>query len=168
MKERDRKLTVIALVAVLLLAVGFGTRMSIKAMSPVPPKLGLFYGAFKPCPQTPNCVSTQATRSEQKIEPISFVGIDRPAAYEILTDIINSLPRADVLVSRVDYIHVEFRSFWLGFRDDAEFALNDTSGKIEIRAAARWRDNDGGENRRRIESIRTNFNEKVKQLLKGS
>ncbi len=141
--------------------------MSIKAMSPVPTKLGVFWGYFKPCPETPNCVSSQATRAEQKIAPISFVGADRPTAYQVLSEVIDEMPRANVLVSRVDYVHVEFQTKWLRFRDDTEFSLVDSTSRIEMRSASRIGTNDGGLNRRRVEEIRTRFNEKLQKLIKG-
>ena len=160
-------MTVLALLAVLCLAVAIGTRMSIKAMSPVPTKLGVFWGYFKPCPESPNCVSSQATREEQKVAPLSFVGTDRPTAYKILREVISEMPRADVLVSREDYVHVEFQTKWLAFRDDAEFSLVDSTSKIEMRSASRIGTNDGGLNRRRVEEIRIRFNEKLQKLIKG-
>lgn len=166
MKTNSRTLTILALIAVLFLALAVGTRMSIKAMSPVPTKLGVFFGYFKPCPDTPNCVSSQATRAGQKIDPISFAGVDRAIAYQVLSEVIAEMPRAEVLVSRIDYIHVEFRSFVFGFLDDTEFALNDTAGRIEVRSASRLGKGDGGTNRKRVEEIRTKFNAKINDLLK--
>ncbi|MBL0062789.1 MAG: DUF1499 domain-containing protein [bacterium] len=136
-------------------------------MSPVPTKLGVFWGYFKPCPESPNCVSSQATREEQKIAPLSFVGTDRPTAYKLLREVISEMPRSDVLVSREDYVHVEFQTKWLRFRDDTEFSLNDTTGTIEVRSASRIGTNDGGVNRKRVEEIRTRFNEKLQKLIKG-
>lgn len=167
MTTASNKLTIIALLAVLLLAVGIGVRLSIKSMSPVPSRLGLFYGNFKRCPETSNCVSSQATRAENKIEAISFVGTDRPNAYKILSEVIAEMPRANVLVSRVDYMHVEFYTFWMGYRDDTELALSDTSDIIQVRSASRIGKADGGVNRKRVEEIRLRFNEKLQKLLKG-
>jgi len=154
---------VLALLTLLFMALAIGTRLSIKSLSPVPPKLGLFYGQFKRCPDKPNCVSTQATRDYQKIEPISFEGVDRPTAYKVLSDVIETMPRAHVLVSRVDYVHVEFHSFWFGFRDDTEFALNDSTKKIDMRSAARLGGGDMGVNRARVEEIRAKFSQVLKE-----
>lgn len=167
MANSNNRLTIIALLAVLLLAVGIGTRLSIRAMSPVPTKLGVFYGSLKPCRDKPNCVSSQAANKINKIEPIMFVGTDRPTAYRLLSEVIEGLPRAHVLVSRVDYIHVEFHSLVFGFRDDTELWIDDTAGRIEVRSASRIGKNDGGVNRRRVEEIRGRFNEKLRTLLKG-
>lgn len=167
MANPNNRLTIIALLAVLLLAVAIGTRLSIKAMSPVPPKLGVFYGNLKPCRDKPNCVSSQATSEINKIEPISFVGTDRPTAYKLLSEVIDGMPRAHVLVNRVDYLHVEFHSLIFGFRDDTELWLNDSTGRIEVRSASRVGKNDGGVNRKRVEEIRARFNEKLQKLLKG-
>lgn len=160
-------MTVLVLLAVLLIAVGFGARMSIRALSPVPEKLGVFYGSLKPCPEFPNCVSSQAAREENKIEPIAFAGVDRQVAYGLLREVIAEMPRAEVVVSRVDYVHVEFRSRWWGFLDDTEFALDDTKGRMEVRSASRLGKADGGMNRNRVEEIRTRFNAKLETLLKG-
>ncbi len=167
MKESSRFLTVLALLAVICVALAIGTRMSIKAMSPVPTKLGVFFGYFKPCPESPNCVSSQATREEQKIAPISFVGTDRPTAYQVLSEVIDEMPRANVMVSRVDYVHVEFQTLWFGFRDDTEFALNDSTKVIDVRSASRLGKGDLGVNRKRVEEIRALFNEKLQKLVKG-
>ncbi|MBK6767358.1 MAG: DUF1499 domain-containing protein [bacterium] len=121
-------MTLVALFAILFLAIGIGTRLSIKAMSPVPAKLGVFYGRLKPCLETSNCVSSQATSEAHRIEPILFVGVDRPTAYSLLSEVVEEMPRANILVSRVDYIHVEYSSLVFGFRDDTELWLDDNKG----------------------------------------
>jgi len=167
MATQNKRLALIGLLAVLFLAIGFGTRMSIKAMSPVPTKLGVYYGRLKACPETANCVCSQATRDENKIAPISFAGVDRQIAYLALSEIVDAMPRANVLVSRIDYVHVEFSTLWLGCRDDSEFWLDDTTGRIEVRSAARLGKDDGGRNRDRVEEIRGKFQEKLKQQIKG-
>jgi uncharacterized protein (DUF1499 family) len=151
----------LALLAVLFLALAIGTRMSIKSLSPMPTKLGLFYGRFQPCPDSPNCVSTMATDDDHKIEPIPYDGVSRKDAYGALRSVIDEMPRSDVQVSREDYVHVEFRSKWFGYFDDAEFSLNDSTKRIEMRSAARLGKNDLGVNRARLESIRARMNEEL-------
>ena len=163
MSGKSRALTTFALLAVLFLALAVGTRLSIKSLSPVPAKLGIFYGNFQACPDKPNCVSTQATREDQKIDPISFEGVSRPDAYQALTDVIESMPRAEILVSRVDYVHVEFRTKWFGFYDDSEFSLRDSTKQIEMRSAARLGENDLGVNRKRLETIRARMNDELQK-----
>ena len=39
-----------------------------------PPALGVVDGQLTPCPNRPNCVSTQATDPEHRMEPIPFSG----------------------------------------------------------------------------------------------
>ena len=160
-------MTVLALLAVLLLVLAFGIRQSIKALSPIPEKLGVFYGQLKPCPEFPNCVSSQATRPENKIDPILFTGVDRQVAYGLLKEAISEMPRAIVLVSRVDYMHVEFHSKLWGFRDDVEFALDESRGQMEVRSASRLGKGDLGVNRQRVEDIRNRFDTKLTALLQG-
>jgi len=160
-------MTVLALLAVLLVALAFGIRQSIKALSPVPEKLGVFYGQLKPCPDFPNCVSSQAKQPKNKIAPILFTGVDRQIAHDLLMEIISTMPSANVLVNRVDYVHVEFQSKWWGIRDDTEFALDDSKGWMEVRSAARLGEDDNGANRERVEDIRKQFDAKLTSLLQG-
>jgi uncharacterized protein (DUF1499 family) len=58
-----------------------------------------------------------------------------------------------------DYLHVEFRTF-LGFVDDGEFYIDETQKIIHLRSASRVGYWDLGANRRRMESIRTEFERK--------
>ncbi|MCB9357766.1 MAG: DUF1499 domain-containing protein [Calditrichaeota bacterium] len=167
MPNPHRLLTTFALLAVLFLALGIGARLSVNALSPVPSKLGVSYGRLRPCPQFPNCVNSQATDPEHKIEPLRFPNADRRVAYSILSDVLKEMPRAELLVSRVDYVHAEFRSLVWGFRDDTEFWLIDSTHTIEVRSASRLGKGDFGVNRKRVEDIRARFNKKLSETLKG-
>jgi len=56
--------------------------------------------------------------------------------------------------ARDDYLRVEFRTFWLGFVDDAEFWADPATGVVQLRSASRLGEGDLGANRARIEKLR--------------
>lgn len=113
-------------------------------------------GQFAPCPESPNCVSTQAKDAPHRIASISY-DADRKTAQKRLLKIIHSLPRTRIVVERGDYFHVEFTSSILRFVDDVEFYFDVEEGKIHFRSASRIGRSDLGVNRKRMETIRSRF-----------
>ena len=121
-----------------------------------PSTLGVRDGKLAPCPDRPNCVSSQASDEAHRIAPLAFSG-DPTAAMAALTAAILAMPRATVVTARPDYLHVEFASAKMGFVDDAEFVLDADAKRINLRSAARLGHRDFGVNRERSEAIRTSF-----------
>lgn len=119
-----------------------------------PAQLGVRNGRLPPCPQTPNCVSTQSTDDRQWIEPLSFTG-SAEAAMTRLMQVTERLPSAKIVTARDDYLHVEFTSRVFRFVDDAEFFLE--GNRIHFRSASRTGYSDFGVNRERMERIRAAF-----------
>lgn len=113
-------------------------------------------GQFAPCPDSPNCVSTQASDEKHVINPISFSENKVEAKNRLLT-IIHSLPRTRVVANTQDYLHVEFTSRVFRFVDDTEFYFGVTGGTIHFRSASRLGRSDLGANRKRMETIRARF-----------
>jgi uncharacterized protein (DUF1499 family) len=113
-------------------------------------------GQFAPCPDSPNCVSTQATDEKHAIDPIPYSGTKTEAKKRLLK-IIHSLPRARMVVDREDYLQVEFTSRILRFKDDTEFYLGIEDARIHFRSASRLGYSDLGVNRKRMETIRSRF-----------
>ena len=111
---------------------------------------------IKPCPNSPNCVSSLADNEKQFIAPITYAGENSAVQQELLV-IINSFKR--VRIARLDdnYIRAEFRSLVFGFVDDAEFYLDDMQKVIHIKSASRTGSYDLGVNRRRLERIKELF-----------
>lgn len=122
-----------------------------------PDNLGVTDFKLGSCPNTPNCVSSQDEDQEHKIEPISFNSSPEDAISK-LASIINGMERAEIISQSNDYIHAEFTSKLMGFRDDIEFYIAVPAQTIQVRAAARLGKSDLGVNRKRIEAIRTAFN----------
>lgn len=112
-----------------------------------------------PCPDTPNCVSSLAEDTKHFIEPISYEG-EKAVAQNELLGILNSLKRVRVVRVEDDYIHAEFVSFIFRFVDDVEFYFDNAKKLIQVRSASRTGYSDLGVNRRRIEEIRKQFDQK--------
>jgi len=136
------KRAVVILCAVLLLSACAGDR---------PTNLGVINGNLAACPDSPNCVSSQASDERHRIEPFA-TGDDPEAAFTRLVEIIRSRSDATVIDSTGTYLRVELRTTL--FTDDAEFLLDRESRLVELRSASRLGYSDLGLNRRRIEEIR--------------
>lgn len=117
-------------------------------------ELGVNNGRLADCPNSPNCVSTQALATDHRIEPIPVTGASGSAVQRIEA-ILRSMPRTRIVSSRDDYLHVEFRSLLLGFVDDVEFAIDESAGLIHFRSSSRLGRSDLGVNRHRMEQIRS-------------
>jgi len=123
------------------------------------PRLGISQGRFAPCGTAPNCVSSQSTRSEKRIDP--FPG--HPEGIEIIAEIIESMPHARIVTKDGRYLHAIFSSPIFGFRDDMEFYRNDESKWIDVRSAARTGYYDFNVNRKRVEGIREEYLKRTRQ-----
>ena len=127
----------------------------------VPDNLGLKYHLLFPCPGTPKCVSSQEKNSQHRIQPITFEG-SLELAKERLHRVINSMRGTSILTQDVLYWHVEFTTQLLLFIDDVEFYFDGSQSLIHVRSASRQGYWDLGVNRRRVETIRSRFEELTK------
>ena len=127
----------------------------------VPDNLGLKNQLLSPCPRTPNCVSSQEKNFQQRIQPITFEG-SLEVTKERLHQVINSMHGTRILTQDVLYWHVEFTTRLLRFIDDVEFYFDGTQSLIHLRSASRQGYWDLGVNRKRVETIRSRFEELTK------
>jgi len=111
--------------------------------------------ALPPCPDTPNCVSTQATDAHA-IPPIRYRSA-QPEAMQRLLAVLRAVPRTTIVQSGADSIRVEFHTRIFRFVDDAQFLFDDKTKTIHFRSASRVGHSDLGVNRRRMEEIRRAF-----------
>ena len=108
------------------------------------------------CPESPNCVSSQAHDPHHFIDP--FIFHDQPAtAMQRLKEALLTEKRVTITSEQPDYLHAEVRSLVFRFVDDIEFKLSPDQGLIQIRSSARVGYSDFGVNRLRIERIRLLF-----------
>lgn len=103
-----------------------------------PSNLGLHNGQLAQCPDSPNCVSSQANPLDKGhyIEPLQCTV--KPEQEKVV-----------IMKSGPDYIHTEFTSKLMRFVDDMEFSFP-REPLIDIRSASRLGYGDFGTNRKRI------------------
>lgn len=125
-----------------------------------PDDLGVRDGRLKPPSSTANSVSSQASlhaghpqASAAAIEPLRVAG-DRDAAIAAVRRAALALPGATLVSESPGYLHVAYRTRWMGFVDDAEFWWDETAGVVQVRSASRLGRRDFGVNRERIEALR--------------
>jgi uncharacterized protein (DUF1499 family) len=111
--------------------------------------------ALPPCPETPNCVSTQG-KGKQAIAAFRYSGSSN-AAMERLRAILEATPRTTIVKSSTSSMTVEFRTAIFRFTDDAIFLIDDRTKTIHFRSASRVGRSDLGVNRRRMEKLRERF-----------
>ena len=111
---------------------------------------------IKPCPGSPNCVSTLARDRQHGIAPIAFKGSAGAAMQRLLT-IVRALPRVTIVESAGNVLRTEFRTLMLRFVDDVAFVVDPNAQLIHFRSASRTGRSDFGVNRKRMEDIRARF-----------
>ena len=123
-----------------------------------PHNLGLKNNMFAPCPSSPNCVLSQISDAKHKIKPI-YYATSVEAAKEKLIKVIQSMDGTRIIKQDEVSWHVEFTTRWLRFIDDVEFYFPDSAALIHLRSASRSGYWDLGVNRKRVEEIRSRFEE---------
>jgi len=118
--------------------------------------IGVLDGKLKPCPSSPNCVSSQSPGDRHGMEAIPYT-MTAKEAKDKLRDIIKGMEGSSIVAEKDDYIHAEYRSAIFRFVDDVEFCLDDTRKLIHFRSASRVGNYDFGVNRKRMEAIRKKF-----------
>jgi uncharacterized protein (DUF1499 family) len=111
---------------------------------------------FSPCPDSPNCVSSQSTDKARFIEPLHYAGSLTDARQKLI-DILENTKRVRLLKVETDYIHAEFRSSIFQFIDDVELYFPPDQAIIHVKSESRKGYYDFGANRRRVERLRSTF-----------
>lgn len=152
-----RRLLLAALVFILVLAGGLVlSRVLVGLLSPRPGNLGVQNGQLAPCPESPNCVSSQSSDTVHSMEPIPYGGDPAGARAQMLV-VLQEMRGASVITSEADYLYAEFRSPTFGFVDDVELFFDDPAGVIQFRSASRLGYGDLNANRQRMTAIATAF-----------
>lgn len=118
--------------------------------------IGVVDGKLKPCPDSPNCVSSQSPGDRHRMEAIPYAATAKEAKGR-LRDIIKGMDGSTIVSEKDDYIHAEYRSAIFRFVDDVEFYLDEKRKLIHFRSASRVGSYDFGVNRKRMEAIRQKF-----------
>jgi uncharacterized protein (DUF1499 family) len=122
--------------------------------------LGVSKDKLAPCPDSPNCVSTQSKSKRHTMEPLPYLQT-REATRERILSILKGMKRMQIVKLTESHIHVEFRTALWGFVDDVEFLLDDAARVVHFRSASRVGYYDFGMNRRRMKEISARYLEPV-------
>jgi uncharacterized protein (DUF1499 family) len=114
---------------------------------------GVVGGRLASCPNSPNCVSSQADDAAQFVEPLKLAG-DPAATREKLKAALARLGGTTVVKEETNYLHAVAVTPFFRFRDDLELLINPTNGVVHIRSASRIGASDLGTNRKRVERLR--------------
>jgi len=120
-----------------------------------PSNIGLKDGKLSPCPKSPNCVSTRSSDPQHGIEALSFRG-SRSETMAAILAVAGKMQRTTIVTQREDYLHVEYRTK-MGFVDDVEFHLDETTQTVHFRSASRIGYSDLGVNRKRMEEFANRY-----------
>jgi len=141
------KLIKYALYAIVFLAViGVGSFFYLGYSSQSGTAAGLVDGQLSPCPESPNCASSEAGTSAEKL--VDALPVE---AWERLPEAIAALGGA-VTQSDDGYLASEFSSSIFGFVDDVEFRKTEDS--VHVRSASRVGYSDAGVNASRVSALR--------------
>lgn len=111
---------------------------------------------LKTCPDSPNCVSSQAQDPAHHIKPFTYSATIIEAKKTILA-ILHSTLQTRIVVDEENFIHAEISSSLFGFIDDIQFFLDEKDKTIHIHSSSRSGYWDFGKNRSRLEEIRDRF-----------
>ena len=107
---------------------------------------------LKPCPDKPNCVSTQATQPDKQREPITYTG-DGAEALDKIKRLVLDMPRTKLVSAEPNYLHFTFKTWPIPFIDDVEFLLDEEAKVIHYRSASRVGHSDLGVNGKRMAKV---------------
>ena len=126
-----------------------------------PPKVQLVDGKLRPCPKSPNCVSSESDSASSRIEPLTFQGPPEKA-WNDLKETTREMG-GKIQEEHEGYLWATFTSKVFRFVDDVEFRMVSADGIVHVRSGSRVGYSDLGVNRRRVEKLRTLFNRKRDQ-----
>jgi len=148
--------TIISIVMVLfVISAGLLTILSCASN---PPKEQLVDGKLRACPSSPNCVSSESDNASSRVEPLTFQSPPEKA-WGDLKETIRQMG-GKIQEEHDGYLWATFTSRLFRFVDDVEFRMVSTDGLIHLRSGSRVGYSDLGVNRRRVEKLRTLFNQK--------
>ena len=121
-----------------------------------PDNLGVTDGRLAACPDSPNCVNSQASDTRHAIEALPLKGTpEQTQAY--LKALLKDEPRASLVEETPGYLRAEFSSKLMRFVDDVEFVVG--AAGVDVRSASRLGYADFDVNRERIEQVRQRLNQ---------
>ena len=122
---------------------------------------GLVEGRLKPCPGTPNCVTSESgSDPAHAIEPLLYAAEDAAQVLPRLKAIIRDMG-GNIQAETTDYLAATFTSPVFRFVDDLELRIDAGQNTIHLRSASRVGRSDFGVNRKRVALLKTAFQSKT-------
>lgn len=148
-------------IGLVVLTIYVALLLAVPRLSPRPNDLGVTNGQLKPCPGTPNCISTQSNSNDayERREPLPAKEATAGETIETIVKIVEKTPRTTIIERTDNYLYVEFRTFAMRYIDDVEFYLDKAQNVIHYRSASRLGREDFGANGKRMEKIIAQYNE---------
>jgi len=112
---------------------------------------GLTDGQLAPCPESPNCVSSQAADGDS--HAITPIRLSNEHSRLDIEQAIRSLG-GTIVTSESNYLAAEVRSSLFGFVDDLELLFEPSGTLVHVRSASRVGYSDLDANRKRVEALR--------------
>jgi uncharacterized protein (DUF1499 family) len=149
---RNLKMTLLGLLSLgILLMAGLSISSRYKS-----PAVGLSNGRLLPCPETPNCVSSEAGEGvKSAIEPLLITSASESAWADARQAVSNI--GGNIVEETPGYLRATVPSTFFRFIDDLELRLDADAGVIHIRSASRVGHSDMGANRKRIDRLRSTY-----------
>ena len=138
-----------------------GMLLSVLSCASNPPKVQLVDGKLRACPKSPNCVSSESDNASSRVEPLTFQGPPEKA-WGNLKETIREMG-GKIEEEHDGYLWATFTSRLFRFVDDVELRMVSSDSMIHVRSGSRVGYSDLGVNRRRVEKLRTLFNQKKDQ-----
>ena len=114
--------------------------------------LGHDNGQLLACPDSPNCVSSQAELVDSHY--INALEDLDGSKWARLGMVLNGMDGASQMGSEGNYTYYTFQTKLMGFVDDVEFFYAPDQSVIHVRSASRVGQSDMNANRKRVEMIR--------------
>lgn len=149
------KLIALVVLGLLLLWSGYLAYLSYSAPRPDVRRVA---GALRPCPATPNCVSSESRDPAARIAPLAFQG-SAEAAWRDLRWAIQAAG-GTIVEEDEEFLWATFTSRIFRFVDDMEFRQVAEEGVIHLRSGSRVGRSDMGVNRKRVEKLRALFQQR--------
>lgn len=110
--------------------------------------------SFAPCERAPRCAVSLAEPGPggDTVAPLR-AGSDAATAHANLIAVLREQPRCEILEDDGRYVHAEYRTALMRYRDDVEFLIRD-DGSVDVRSASRIGWYDWETNRERVEALR--------------
>lgn len=152
-----RKIMMVAVIVVGVLVVLAGGNIMRQNSKPQV-ALGMKGDAFHEIPTKPNCVSTQTSQDDKKVEPLPFKS-SLEASKDAIKKAFEAYGSIEIKEENRNYIYAVATTGTMKYHDDIEIYFDEAKQEVHYRSASRAGYSDMGLNRSRYDEIAKSYNE---------